>query len=164
MTPDDELIASLRRLAAEIDPVPREVLAAAQATITTRDLDGELAVLVADSAAGEEPGTGRGGPVAFEPVRTAPVGGQGRWMLSFEGGGIQVDLEVSEHGGRVDVLGIFSNVSPQGCALECASGERRELDVDSLGRFLISGAPRGPVRLRCRSVAGAGVTTAWVTL
>jgi hypothetical protein len=164
MTPDDELIASLRGLVAELDPVPDEVRAAAQAAITTRDLDGELAVLVADSAAGEQPGAGPDSPAGFEPVRTAATGGQGRWMLSFEGGGIQVDLEVTEHGGRVDVIGIFNGVSPQGCVLEGACGERRELDVDSLGRFLVSDAPRGPVRVRCSSVAGAVVTTAWVRL
>jgi hypothetical protein len=160
MTPDDELIATLRRLAAEVDPVPDHVRAAARAAIATRDLDGQLAVLVADSTV-DEPESGSS--MAFEPVRST-AGGQGSWMLSFEGGGIQVDLEVNERGGRVDVIGIFTGVSPLGCVLEYAAGERRELDVDTLGRFVINDVPRGPVRVRCQAASGDPVTTAWVTL
>lgn len=163
MTPDDEIIAALRHLASEIDPVPDHVLAAARAAITTRDLDGELAVLVADSSATDTVG-GPGGGTGFEPVRAGSAAGQGNWLLSFEGGGIQVDLEISERGGQVDVIGILTGVSPDGCVFEFATGEQWDLDVDTLGRFLLSDAPCGTARLRCRSVAGAAVTTAWVRL
>ncbi|MFD0744362.1 hypothetical protein ACFQ1L_23015 [Phytohabitans flavus] len=47
---DDALMAELRRIAAEVDPVPPSVIEAARAAIFTRHLDHELAELVADSA------------------------------------------------------------------------------------------------------------------
>ena len=150
---DDELVAGLRRLAAEVDPVPDEVRAAAHAAITTRNLDRELAVLVADSAADVDIGHPDS---AFEQVRTGTAGSQSRRLLSFAGGGAQVDLELSDHGDRLDLVGQFSGASTQGCVLEYASGGPLVLDVDDLGRFLVSGVRHGPVRARFRSAAALG--------
>jgi hypothetical protein len=158
---DDELVAELRRLAAEVDAVPDEVRAAAHAAITTRHLDRELAVLVADSAAGVDTGHPAS---AFEHVRTGTGEGRNPRLLSFAGGGAQVDLELNDHGDRLDLIGQFSGASTEGCVLEYASGGPLVLDVDDLGRFLVSGARHGPVRARFRSAAGAQVVTAWVTI
>jgi hypothetical protein len=156
---DDDLMAELRRVAAAIDGVPDEVRAAAHAAIGTRDLDRQLADLIADSAqsgADDE---------AFEEVRAwTGDGPPSSRLLSFAGGEVQVDLEVSEHGELLDVIGQFTGASAGECALEYANGERVVLDVDSLGRFLVSGVRHGPVRARCRSAGGAPVTTAWVTI
>jgi hypothetical protein len=156
---DDELVDVLRRLAAEADPMPEDVAAAARAAIHTRDLDHQLAQLIADSAADvseheEKPG--------FEPVRNGS--GESRRLLTFAGGDVQVDLEVSDHGDRLDLIGQFTGASTEGCALEYAGGTRQVLDVDSLGRFLVNGVERGPVRARFRSAAGAPMTTAWIRL
>lgn len=71
-------IAHLRRLANEADPVPEAVYAAAKAAYTTRDLDGELAALVADSAAAEA-------TLAFDAVRTGPRQPVEPRLLSFRG-------------------------------------------------------------------------------
>jgi len=155
---DEDLVTDLRRLAAEVDPVPGEVLAAAHAAIGTRDLDRELAELVADSAAADDPAS------AFEPVRNGATGTQYRRLLSFARDDIQVDLEVSEHGDRIDLIGQFSGASTQDCALEYADGANQELDVDGLGRFLVSGVRRGALRARFSTVAGARMATAWVTI
>jgi hypothetical protein len=162
---DIELVAELRRVATEIDSVPDQVLAAARAAIITRDLDGELAVLVADSAAddGSESDV-TSLPLAFEPVRTETAEYQGSRMLSFASSGVQVDLEVSERGDRLDLIGQLTGASAEGCVLELATGEQYPIDVDGLGRFLVSGVQRGPIRARCRSVAGGQVITAWVTI
>ncbi|MEN3309817.1 MAG: hypothetical protein V7603_6019 [Micromonosporaceae bacterium] len=155
---DDELVDRLSRIAAEADPVPQTVRLAARAAFSTRDLDGELAALVGDSAMDAESG------LAFEPVR----GGSGgpvaaSRMLSFAGGGVQVDLEISRYGARVDVIGQFAGAEPGGCALEYVGREPRTLDLDDLGRFLVSGADPGTVRLRCTSAAGTPVVTSWIT-
>ena len=160
---DDELVADLRRVASVIDPVPDEVRAAARAAISTRDLDRQLAELIADSAGGDD--EARGPAAAFEQVRTwSGDGPASSRLLSFAGGDVQVDLEVSEHGDGVDVIGQFTGASIEECVLEYANGVRLPLEVDSLGRFLVNGLLHGPVRARCRSTDGTAVTTAWVTI
>ena len=151
---DDEMIAALRRVAAEVDPVPDDVRDAAHAAIGTRDLDGELAALVADSAA----------EGAFEQVRGGTAGAPTRRLLTFAHGDVQVDVEVSDQREWVDLIGQFTGASTEDCMLEHANGGRRELEVDSLGRFMVTGVPRGAVRARFRSADGASMTTAWVTL
>jgi len=154
----DRLEDDLRRIVAEIDPVPEDVRAAARAAFTTRNLDHELAVLLADSAAAD----GDADPV-FEPVRTDPSA-QRRRLLTFGRGDVQVDVEVSVQGNLADIVGQFSGVATHGCVLEYADGQQRPIDLDPLGRFLVAGVPRGTVRARFRSAGGAPMTTAWVTL
>jgi hypothetical protein len=156
---DDELVDVLRRLAAEADPVPEDVGAAARAAINTRDLDHQLAMLIADSAADA---SDLEGPTAFEPVRAG--GGEQRRLLTFAADDVQIDIEVSDHGDRLDLIGQLTGASTDGCALEYAGGTQRALDVDSLGRFLATGVERGPVRARFRSATGAPMTTSWVRL
>jgi hypothetical protein len=153
---DDVLMADLRRIASAVDGPPADVQAAARAAFLTRDLDGELAVLVADTRIMD-------GDAGYEPVRADATPAQGSWLLSFEGGGVQVDMEVDEERGRMRLIGQFSGAAGDEYYLESA-GERRPIDVDSLGRFIIDDVRHGPVRLRCRSADGAPVTTVWVTI
>jgi hypothetical protein len=187
MVEDDRLVADLRSIANEVDPVPDMVHAAARAAIATRHLDRGLAVLVADSAAEHGSDAGRDSrpptvasepepawpepawpelafepDLAFEPVRAGPT--QASRLLSFASDGVQVDIEVSDHGDLLDLIGQFTGAAAEGCALEYGTGEHVLLEVDSLGRFLASGVRRGPVRTLCRSTAGVTVTTAWVTI
>jgi hypothetical protein len=152
---DDQLMVELGRVVRMVDPVPEGVLAAARAVIASRDLDGELAALLADS----------GAPTSAGPVRT---GASGR-LLSFACGPVQIDLEITTGPDRladirvVDIIGQLSGGSADGCVLEYPGG-RQPVALDGLGRFAVTGAPAGPVRIRCRSAAGAPVTTTWVTL
>jgi hypothetical protein len=154
---DDELVAQLRRVAAQVDPVPGTVVTAARAALSTRDLDGELAVLLADSATESEPGL-------LEPVRTAPSHGYPTRLLTFGGGGVQIDLEVGGAGGQLELLGQVTGAAPGECAIQHAYAGWTRVDLDSLGRFLFSGLRHGPVRVRCRSAGGIPVTTSWVTV
>jgi hypothetical protein len=162
---DNELVARLRRIASEVDPVPGWVTSAAQAALSTRDLDGELAVLLGDSAAGDDDvpvlhGSATG--QAFEPVRNDAADAYRSRMLTFAGGGIQVDLEVSGHGDQLTVIGQVAGAAFEGCAIEQGSTGWRTLELDSLGRFLVHGVKGGPVRVRCQLAAGTRVTTTWV--
>jgi hypothetical protein len=157
---DEDLIAWLRRAVADVDPVPDQVLIAARAAISTRDLDGELAVLVADSHAQDDQSLG----ALFEPVRSHTPPQNRPRLLTFAGGGVQIDLELGPRQGLVDVVGQFTGSAPGECAIQHASMEWRRLDVDELGRFLFSGLPPGPVRLRCQSTRATPVITAWTTV
>ena len=153
---DDDLVAHLRRIAAEVDPVPDRVVSAARAAFITRDIDGELAVLLADSAA--EDGT----VPLLEPVRT-----EARYrtrLLSFGGAGVQIDLEVGGHQDQLDVIGQLTGVDPGSCALQHGRTGSLPLDVDSLGRFMYTGLAPGPIRVCCRSTAGTAITTTWITV
>jgi hypothetical protein len=161
---DDGLVAALRRVAAAVDPVPDEVQAAARAAIGTRDLDRRLADLIADSAdpVGDDP---LDPAPAFDVVRTwVGDGPANSRLLSFASDDVQLDLEVSGRGDRLEVIGQFTGVSTDGCVLEFGDGDQLVLEVDSLGRFLVDEVRPGPVRARCRSAGGASVVTAWVTL
>jgi hypothetical protein len=157
MDKEDADLDDLRRVVRDVDPVPGEVFAAARAAITTRGLDAELAALVADSAAVEA-------ELRFEPVRRAPTEADDTRLLSFDGGGVRVELEVSGQPDRLAVVGQLFGASHRGCVVEQADGRVHNVDLDSLGRFLITGVTSGPARLRCRSEFGSHVTTQWVWL
>jgi hypothetical protein len=153
---DDALLTDLRRIASMVDGPPGPVVAAARAAFLTRDLDGELAVLIADSRAA--------GDRAYDPVRASDIEpAQGRWLLSFSGGGVQVDMEVEEEHGRLRLIGQLLGSAAADCFLDSAGG-RRLIEVDELGRFIVADIAPGPVRLRCRSADGRVITTAWVTV
>jgi hypothetical protein len=148
---------NLRRIVRDVDPVPDEVFAAARAAIITRELDAELAALVADSAAMED-------ELRFDPVRTASTEATETRLLSFDGGGVRVELEVSGQADQLMVVGQVIGAADRGCVLEQADGRVHDVELDSLGRFLITGVTSGPARLRCRSASGGRVSTHWVWL
>jgi hypothetical protein len=140
VNPDDALVNELRRIVAAVDGPPGSVADAAKAAFLFRDIDGELAVLIADSRTDDD----------FEPIRASAEPGQGSWLHSFEGGGVRIDMEVAGAAGDEYVL-------------ETGSG-RRTFPVDDLGRFIIEDLGHDRIRLRCRSAGGTSITTAWVTI
>ncbi|AGL17643.1 hypothetical protein [Actinoplanes sp. N902-109] len=144
---DEELLGELRRLAVALDGVPEAVLAAARGVFAGYDRHCVLATLVAGRAAPD-------GAVTGDP-----------WTVSFAGGGIEVDVEVSDFAGQVRLCGRFAGLAPAGAADVCVETVRgrRAVRVDRLGRFVVDDVRHGPVRLRCRSSRGP-VTTAWVTV
>lgn len=176
--PDDRLVNELRAVVAAVDAVPDGVLAAARAAFGTRQLDRQLAELIADSGragggAADDPDdpddpedlAGPAVAAAFEGVRTWTGDGPANSrLLSFAGGDVQLDLEVSGHGDQLDVIGQFTGADIAECVLEFGSGDEVVLEVDNLGRFLLNAVAPGPVRARCRSVDGHPVVTAWVII
>jgi hypothetical protein len=153
---DDGMIAELRRIAADVDPVPDPVVAAAHAAIETRDLDRRLAELIADSEATAP-------DQAFEPVRQGPDAPATDRLLSFAGGGVGVELEVLGGGG--DDLVLMGQVTGAArCELERGDGRRLPVELDELGRFLVRELRGGPVRLICSRPDGGEVVTGWVNL
>jgi hypothetical protein len=149
---DDLLMADLRRIAAEVDPVPPGVVESARAAITTRHLDHELADLVADSADADS-------GLLFEAVR-GPGVAESR-LLTFDGGGVQVDVDLAPAGSGLRVIGQFT-APVTDCAVERGDGSAVEVAVDELGRFVADDVATGPLRLRYRTEAGSLVRTAWL--
>jgi hypothetical protein len=143
---DDELIARLGALAREADPVPDSVLEAGRAAFLLRRLDAELAELVHDSAL-DAAGAVRGG---------------GERLLSFEGGDVTVELQVTPRADRLALLGQLVGVDPPvGLVVETATG-RVEVPVDEAGMFRQEVA-QGLFRLHVTPGDRSAVVTSWVT-
>ncbi|GAB1515126.1 hypothetical protein [Actinophytocola sp. KF-1] len=138
---DERLLARLRETAAEYDPVPEHVLAAARAALGTRRMDEELAALVADSALADT-----GVRAAAPEVR----------LLTFESAGVSLELQVEYRDDRVSVRGLVTGAT--GEAVVEVAGERHAVPIDD-GWFAVTGLPRGATR-----VTVPGTTTSWVSL
>lgn len=147
---DDDLLADLRRLAVLVDPVPDHVRAAARAAFLTRDMDARLAELIADSMADAD----------FEPVRQATD----ERLLSFAADGTQVEMTVRAEGAGWTMMGQVFGAGAGTAAVENGALTKTPLDLDDLGRFLVTDLASGPVRLRCRLPGGDSLVTSWVIL
>src|SRR5215217_3690100 len=120
--PDDDLfLEELRALAAEGDPVPERVLAAARGSFTWRTIDAELAELAYDSA--------------LDVTRLAAVrSGDTVRLLTFETPELTIELEVTDVGDRRRLLGQL--VPAAAGILELRhSGGLIEIATDARGRF-----------------------------
>ncbi|WP_326645181.1 hypothetical protein OG884_12380 [Streptosporangium sp. NBC_01755] len=142
---DDVLEAELRRAVELFDPVPSDLLQLAVEAYALRMLDAELAELAFDSLS--------------EPSR---VRGEGQpRLLTFQGAGLTVDLEVTVTAGGGRVVGQL--MPPRPAEVELLGHHPVALAVDELGRFVHDDVPAGPFSLRCH-LAGATVVTEWITL
>lgn len=146
---DDELERRLRALATEADPPPPLVVESAKAVFALRDLDAELAELVADSA------------VDDPAVLTRAVVSDVR-MLSFECGVIVVELDVEADplSRRVRLSGLA--VGAVGVVTLVRSDGRSTVDLADGGRFVADDVEPGPLRLELTTSDGRRVTTSWI--
>lgn len=149
LPPSDDDRALIDELRAALDaagPVPPEFLAAGRAAFAWRDIDAQLAELTFDSARDPQLAT-RTGPDAA-----------GR-LLAFAGGGLNLEVEVSD-------AGLTGQLSPAGAyriSCQSAAGTLDETTADPVGCFVLRAPPKGPVRLRVSGASGA-VATSWITL
>ena len=147
---DDELAEELRRLAARLDPVPPELLTAAAGAFAWRDIDAQLAELVFDSLLDVDDAT---------QVRGSPE----RRLVSFTGGGVTLDIEVTTTGPARTIMGQI--VPPQRGAVDVRrQQETITIEADELGRFRSGPLPPGPLSLRLRPAEGTPVVTDWLAL
>ena len=141
MKPDDQTFDTLRKVLAEADGAPADVIQAAKDSFTWRTVDAELAALVFDSATDELAGV-RGGAVADR-------------QLTYRAGEVEVEVMVSGHhiSGQV--------VPPRSGAVELAAGTAfLEAEIDEVGSFSFAQVPSGPVRLTIR-IGGQTIATEW---
>ena len=150
--PDDDLfLEELRALAAEGDPVPERVLAAARGSFTWRTIDAELAELAYDSALDTE---------RLTAVRSADTAR----LLTFEAPELTIELEVTSVEGRRRILGQLVPARPGTIEIRHPGG-LLELQADARGRFTAEDVEPGQVSLRWRGDdAAAAVMTEWVTI
>jgi len=148
--PDNQLTDELRRLASRLDPVPPELLDAAAGAFAWRDIDAELAELVFDSLLDTDEAS---------LVRGAPE----RRLVSFTGGGLTIDVEVTSAGPEHTVMGQI--VPPQRGVVDIRRRQETvSIEADELGRFRSCPLPPGPLSLRLRPAGGAPVVTDWLAL
>jgi len=153
LPPIDALQAELAAAVAQLDPVPSAVTDFARVALDLRTIDAELAELTYDSAADAE-------------QALAVRGGGSPRMLSFEAGGLGIELEVTPAGDSRDFEGQL--VPAQSAAIEIRHPHGTlSAEADEVGRFTARGVPAGPISLRCRLHAVAmatPVTTEWLPL
>jgi hypothetical protein len=150
---DDELERELRQLAARLDPVPPEVVRAAEDAFSWRDIDTELAELAFDSLLDANQAT---------LVRSSA----GRRLISFKGPGLTIDVEVTNTGSGREVMGQI--MPPQRATVEIRhqSGVVTA-EADELGRFRSASLRPGPMSLRLRPEADGArpaVVTDWLSI
>lgn len=147
---DDALVARLRAVASEADPVPPLVLDLARTAFVVHDLDAELAVLLVDSAeAGAEPVGVRGDG----DVR----------LLSYEAAAVGLELQVETRDGKRTLLGQVLGARPASIVVESGDDEVAVVP-DSQGLFRADGLATGRLRLRLVTATGLTVLTPWTSV
>jgi hypothetical protein len=159
---DDDLLADLRALFAEIDPPDPVLLDQARLAFSWRTIDADLAELAYDSLADLE---------VMAAVRDGSLVGSGPRLLGFgtelagEEDGLAIEVEVSVERGRQTLVGQLMPPTPATVSVQRfgASAEATAVvAADDLGQFRIDPVPSGPVRLRI-DIGTRIIETSWVT-
>jgi hypothetical protein len=159
---DEELLARLRALLAEVDPVTPLLLEQARLAFGWRTLDAELAELSYDSLADRE---------MMAAVRDGGLPGAGPRLLGFDtdvtgeaASALTVEVEVTVDRGVPCLIGQLMPAAPATVSLLSSArpGHAVEVSADELGRFRVELVPAGPVRLRLR-VGDRTVDTSWIS-
>ena len=140
---DDELLGMLGDLLRRVDPMPDTVREAAFASLSWRDPDSQLAMLISDS----------------EAEQLTTVRGAAPRLLTFEVGARSVDLEVTSEARQARLVG---QLMPNGAAtvtIQHGNGTS-EVEADALGRFVVSDVASGLVRI-CWDRGESRVCTEW---
>jgi hypothetical protein len=144
----DPTNAALRSVIERADPVPSAVVEAARAAYAWRTIDAELAELTADSAMAE----------AGVRSSSAPR------LLTFEGPGVEVEVEVAENGPTRRLSGQLVPIGPAQITVRWADGTTQAA-ADDLGRFAVDGIPAGKVSLLVlRAGAVQPIVTSWISI
>jgi len=151
---DDLLLGDLRRVIAELDPIPEHVLIAARTALEWRTIDAELAELIADSA-------------IDEPALLVRGSAHTR-ALAFEAPGLTIEIEAEQAaGGLLRLTGQL--IPPQSAEVTARHGDALFVTrADERGRFTAQDVAPGRLSLRCRLDGGAGasrlVETGWMSI
>jgi hypothetical protein len=146
----DPLVAELRNVIEQADPIPEAVLAAAKASFVWHTIDAELAELVTDSL------------LTAASIRT----GSAARLLTFEGPGVEVEVEVADTGATRRLTGQLVPVTSATVIVRWNGGSA-EAHADELGRFSVAEIPAGAVSLAItRTLDGAprSIVTSWVSI
>jgi hypothetical protein len=145
MIDDDDLLRELGAAVQEGAAVPESFLAVGRAAFAWRNVDAELATLVA----GEAPALR-----AAEP-QPAPLR-----SFTFAARELSIEVEVADGA----LLGQVVPPAPGRIELRVRAGTLAEAAVDELGWFAFRPLPEGMFRLYLHTANGSQVLTEWVTL
>lgn len=145
---DEQLLADLADAVQPAPDVPEHLLRSAQAALTWRTIDEELALatLQFDSALHETVGVRGAGD---EAVRT----------LAFTWDELSMEIEVGKDG----VIGQLIPAIAAEVALATQQGDYAAATADEVGSFVLPRPAAGPVRLVCRH-GESSLTTPWLVL
>jgi len=144
----DPMFATLRNVIDRADPVPQAVVEAARAAYTWRTIDAELAELAADSA------------MATTGVRSTSA----PRLLTFEGAGVEVEVEVAQTGSTRHLSGQLVPMGAAQITVRWSSGSQ-ETTADDLGRFAMDHVPAGSVSLAIlREGTEQPIVTSWISI
>jgi hypothetical protein len=148
----EDLLAELRLLGNDVDPVPAEVNAFADAALGWRRIDAELAELLSDSA--------------LESAAAVRTGGRSdARSLTFRASDLEIDVEVRD--AEPGVILLAQLAPPAAASIDVQRDDSSiiaTVEADSLGRFRIELAERGRIRLRIRRESQPPVETSWITV
>lgn len=144
----DPMFATLRNVIDRADPVPQAVVDAARAAYTWRTIDAELAELTADSA------------MTAAAVRSSSA----PRLLTFEGAGVEVEVEVAHTGTTRHLSGQLVPMGPAHITIRWSSGSQ-DTTADDLGRFTVDRVPAGSVSLVIlRPATEQPIVTSWISI
>ena len=149
---DDELVGRLAATLRGAQEPPEDVAQLARLSFGLRDLDAQLAELVADSDVDVLAG-----------VRASTAGPR---LLTFAADEAEVELQVTPAGDGWAVVGQLVPPGPAAVRAEPAASGATVVaaDADDLGRFALDLPSGGSWRLVCTRGGRTLVTTAWVLL
>jgi hypothetical protein len=160
---DDQMLAELRNMFAELDPPAPALLEQARMAFAWRTIDADLAELAYDSLADRE---------VLAAVRNASEPGSGGpRLLGFgtespgEDDGLTVEVEVTVERGRPVLVGQLMPPTPATVTVHRFGPAGEPVAVvpaDDLGRFRLDPVPTGPVRLRI-DTGDHLIETSWVS-
>jgi hypothetical protein len=148
-----QLLAQVRALLDDTDPVPEFLLDAARETYTWRTIDAELAELTGDSL------------LEGAAVRAS----RAPRLLTFTAEAATLVVEATEQirGATVHLRLLGQILTPRPADIEIRHGEGTlSVTADEFGRFRAEAVPSGPISFACR-FGGAlkpQLVTSWVTI
>jgi hypothetical protein len=149
----DDLLAELRLLANDVDPVPPEVTAFADAALGWRRIDAELAELLSDSLLESR---------AVALTRSSVARAR---SVSFATSDLQIDVEIRDEDSGVVILGQLA--PPAAASIDVQRADTSivaTVEADALARFRIELGEGGRIRLRVRRASQPPVETSWITI
>ena len=145
---DETLMAHIRDMFDRVDAVPAWLVDAAKLSFGLRDVDVELAALVADSDV-DEP---------LLAVRSAGVAAR---VLTFDGDDLTIELEMHPAGEGPAIIGQLFPPGPARVDVHQVGGGET-VQADDLGRFSVAALGGGPCRLVCRRAGRRPTATPWL--
>lgn len=141
---DEDLMARLRALGSQLDPVPDDVVMAGRSALAYRDLDVRLAELVDE---GMPVGAGTRGDA------------DGSWF-TFEVDDVVIEVAVRARGGEQHLVGQVDGARVSRLTVRQTAGSS-DPDVDELGRFSTTIEP-GPVSVVVELDDDRRIATSWI--